>query len=556
VTLVLRRLLAPPVLLVVAIALQATAVNRLPLPGNGQPDLVLLIVLALAAVGGPVPGMLTGFIGGLALDVAPPGSDLIGEKALVFCLAGYGCGLFGTWQRKEEANLPAMAALPIVPICAGIAEALLAGLGRMLSDPSMTMPAIEHVLPAAVVYDIFLSPVAVLAVYAFRGGPKPAYTPFPPRKKGQAPGIAAVRAATGARVLAGSVPRLSFVGSRPDPLRSATPTSSLFRASSPPLAPTFSGQGLAPGGLRGASGGGLRPDALRGTGGSALRGSGGSALRDAGGPRGSRWLRDSGPGVTSRADGTSRGPAASALRDAGGPRGSRWLRDSGPGGSSRAGGAVKGADSRTGPRANTGPAGGGWLRGHGGHGGVRAGRRDGVIGGGTLGGGLSLRSYGGNGGFSGALGPSLFAGTGSRGPSRGWHRPSWHRPGWHRPGWHGPGWHRPGWRRRGGLRLGRHSAAGTTMSVGASWSSGGTSRWARSARGPSKGWLRTAPKAGGGWSSQRKSSPGKGWLKPSKPVAYAPRRSPGRGWLSRKPPRIMFQRKHKPLGNKGTGGRR
>ncbi|HUN30655.1 MAG TPA: rod shape-determining protein MreD [Trebonia sp.] len=499
---VLRRLLGPPVLLVVAIALQGTMFNRLPFPGNGQPDLVLLIVLALAAVGGPVPGMVFGFIGGLALDVAPPGSDLIGEKALIFCAAGYACGLFGAWQRKEEENLPPMAALPIVPICAAIAEALLAGLGRMLSDPSMTMPAIDHVLPAAIVYDIFLSPVAVLAVYAVRGGPKPAYTPFPPRKKGQAPGVAAVRAATSARVMAGSVPRLSFAGSRPDPLRSATPAVPSFRTSGTTLAPTFSGQGPSGSALRGASGGGLRPGALRSASGTALRGAGGSALRDAGGPRGQRWLRDSGPG-----------------------------------GSSRGGGTVAGADSRTGPRANTGPAGGNWLRGHGRPGSLSSGRGDGAIGGSVLGGGLSLRSHG-NGGFSGALGPSLFAGAGSRGPGRGWRR-----------------------HKRGGLRLHQHSAAAAT-SASPRFGSGGTAGWGRSARGPGKGWLRTGgPGTGLGasgtnWSRRSQSSPGKGWLKPSKPVAYAPRRSPGRGWLTRKPPRIMFQRKHKGFGNKGMGGHR
>lgn len=490
----LRRLLVPPVLLVLAIALQTTLVNRLPLPGNGQPDLVLLIVLALAAVGGPLPGMLTGFIGGLALDVAPPGSDLVGEKALVFCLVGYGCGLLGGWQRKEEENLPTMAALPIVPICAALAEVLLAGLGRMLSDPSMTMPAIDHVLPAAIVYDVFLSPVAVLVVYALRGGPKPAHTLFPPRRKGQAPGAAALRVAAGSRVMPGSVPRLSFAGARPDPLRSATPSVPSFRTSASALAPNFSGQSALRGG-----GGALRPDALRAAGGSALRGAGGSALRDAGGPRGSRWLRDSGPG------GTSRG-----------------------------GGGVKGGEPRTGPRGDTGPAGGDWLRGHGGPGGLRAGRRDGVIGGSVLAGGLGVRSYA-SGGFSGALGPSLFAGTGSRGPGR-------------------------GWRRRGGLRLGRHSTSAAT-SGGARWASGAAGGWVRSARRPRKGWLRTGgPGAGLGgagsdW-SRRRSSPGKGWLKPSKPVAYAPRRSPGRGWLSRKPPRIMFQRKHNGLGNKGIGGRR
>jgi rod shape-determining protein MreD len=488
VTRFLRRLLGPPVLLVPAVLLQVTFINRLPLPGNAQPDMVLLIVLALAVVGGPVPGMLAGFVGGLGLDIAPPGSDLVGEKALVFCLVGYGCGLCGLWQRKGEENLPSLAALPIVPVCAAIAEVLIAGLGRMVSDPSMTVPAINHVLPAAILYDFFLSPVAVALVYGVRGGPKPAHTPFPPRKKGQAPGLAAVRAANGARLMPGSVPRLSFAGARPDPLRSPSPSAPIFRTSAPPLTPTFSGQGTGVSGLRGAGGSGLRGDALRGA--------GGSALRAATGPRGSRWLRDGGAGGTSRASG---------------------------------------ADRRGGLRPDAGPAGGDWLRSRSGPSSVRAGRRDGVIGGSVIGSGVTgggFRSYG-NGGFSGALGPSLFAGTGSRGPGR-------------------------GWRRRGGLRVARHSAPRAS----AGWAPGGTGGWARSGRGPGKGWLKAGGPATAGlglaadWSRRKKSSPGKGWLKPAKPVAYAPRRSPGRGWLSRKPPRIMFQRKPNGLGDKRIGGRR
>ncbi len=490
-----------------------------------------------------------------------------------------------------------MAALPTVPACAAIAEVLLAGLGRMLSDPSMTMPAISHVLPAAIVYDLFLSPVALLLVAVVRGGPKPAHTLFPPRKKGQAPGLGAVRAAAGARVMTGSVPRLSFAGARPDALRSATPSAPIFRTSAPPLAPTFSGQSATAGRLRGAGGSGLRGqplreaggsalrgEALRGAGGSALRGqalrgaggsglrgeafrgaggsglrgeafrgAGGSALRGqalrgAGGSglRGEAFRGGGGSGLRGeafRGGGGSglRGQAlpgagGSGLRDAGALRGSRWLRDSGPGGTSRGGGAVKGGEFRR----DAGPAGGDWLRSRSWPGGRRAGRRDGVIGGSVLGGGVlggGVGSYR-NGGFAGALGPSLFAGADSRGPGRGWRR--------------------RGWPRRGGPRAGGHCVTRTATSTGAGWASGRAGGWARSARGPGKGWLRTGgPPAGGtGWPSGRKASPGKGWLKPSKPVARARRSSPGRGWLSRKPPRIMLQRKPSGLGDTRMGERR
>ena len=83
----MRRAILSPVLLVTALVLQLSVVNRLPLPGTG-PDLVLLTVIALALCGGPAAGAVTGFGAGLALDLAPPGSYLIGGYALVFCVIG------------------------------------------------------------------------------------------------------------------------------------------------------------------------------------------------------------------------------------------------------------------------------------------------------------------------------------------------------------------------------------------------------------------------------------------------------------------------------------
>ena len=57
---ILRRALVPPAFVVLAVLAQVTIVNRLPLPGDASPDLVLLVVAALAVTGGPVPGMLAG----------------------------------------------------------------------------------------------------------------------------------------------------------------------------------------------------------------------------------------------------------------------------------------------------------------------------------------------------------------------------------------------------------------------------------------------------------------------------------------------------------------
>ena len=52
--------------------LAAIGARRAPLPGGVAPDLVLLVVVALALSSGPMPGLITGFCAGLALDIAPP----------------------------------------------------------------------------------------------------------------------------------------------------------------------------------------------------------------------------------------------------------------------------------------------------------------------------------------------------------------------------------------------------------------------------------------------------------------------------------------------------
>jgi rod shape-determining protein MreD len=69
-----KRALLSAVVVAVALVLQLTIVNRLPLPGSGAPDLVLLTVVALGLCARPAAAAVTGFAAGLCLDIAPPGS--------------------------------------------------------------------------------------------------------------------------------------------------------------------------------------------------------------------------------------------------------------------------------------------------------------------------------------------------------------------------------------------------------------------------------------------------------------------------------------------------
>jgi rod shape-determining protein MreD len=199
------------VVVAVTVVLQLTIVNRIAFPGGAGPDLVLLVVAALALAGGPMAGVLTGFLAGLALDVAPPGSHFTGQYALVFCLVGYFCGLLADdGSGDAEQGHTALFEIVVTAVGAVCGEALLALLGVMLSDPRVTWQAITNVLPAAMAYNVLLCPFVLYAVAAAlrlggargesrRAGwsPSQARTPAPGASQG------AIRQLAG-----GNVPRL------------------------------------------------------------------------------------------------------------------------------------------------------------------------------------------------------------------------------------------------------------------------------------------------------------------------------------------------------------
>jgi rod shape-determining protein MreD len=160
----MRRALLAAVAVLAAVLLQVTLLNNVPFPGGAGPDLVLVVVVALALTGGPRDGAIIGFAAGLALDIAPPASNLLGQSALVFCLVGYGCG-------RLRVVLERSAWLPVAGVAVGAAagEVLYALVGLIFGDPDVTWQAARQVLPAAVFYDLLISPFVFYAV-AWLGG--------------------------------------------------------------------------------------------------------------------------------------------------------------------------------------------------------------------------------------------------------------------------------------------------------------------------------------------------------------------------------------------------
>jgi rod shape-determining protein MreD len=150
--------------LAVALVVQLSVLNGLRLPGGGVPDLVLVLVAALAMADGPVTGMVTGFVTGLCLDLAPPGSAAVGQYALVCCLAGWAAGRLSpvaSHSGRQSAGLFATALLALV---VAVAEVLSAAISLLVAPGTVALSQLRFVLPSTIAYDLVLVPFVLYLV--------------------------------------------------------------------------------------------------------------------------------------------------------------------------------------------------------------------------------------------------------------------------------------------------------------------------------------------------------------------------------------------------------
>lgn len=472
---VLRRALLSPLILFAAVIGQLVVVNRVPLPGGGVPDLVLLVVTALGVTAGPMTGLLAGFAGGLALDVAPPGGHLAGEYALVYCLAGYACGRIRDLVQGANSERSALTSLYVMGAGVAAGEAGRAALGMMLSDPNVTGPAIRHVLPAAIIYDLLLCPFALWLVSVAVAAPAAEQAPRQTRFPGT---LGAFRAAS-----AGAAPPLRLRGSTrpPVPLPVRAEPRLRLAGSSSFSSGTNGGYSAAHHALAGG-----REVRLN------FAGGGASALR----PTATAAFRGKSPGKGWLSPAKPAGPAPSQAKSPG----KGFVRASAPAG-------VTSWQART--------PGKGWIR--------PAGLASSVNWQGRSPGKGWLRS-------GQPMLPVLLTGAAPRKGMSGWLRPAGSSA--PRLGSPGKGWIRPakpppaprlaspgkGW-----LRSAKSLSAPPPRSPA-------VPRFGS----PGRSWLRPARPPG----TARLASPGRGWLRPAKPPPAPRLAKPGRGWLrTSKPPK-------------------
>lgn len=149
----LGRILAVGLVVLTALTLQTTVLAQLTLLGV-IPQLVLVVVIALAWLEGERVGVTAGFFGGLLLDLQLPPASIVGLTALVYTFVGYGVGYFRQYSVGESVWSPVLA----VAVGSLIAEWGYALLAILLGRAWVSLAFTTKVAALVVLYDALLTP--------------------------------------------------------------------------------------------------------------------------------------------------------------------------------------------------------------------------------------------------------------------------------------------------------------------------------------------------------------------------------------------------------------
>jgi rod shape-determining protein MreD len=158
------------IVLPLAVLLQLAVAADLSLVA-GAPDLVLIVVCAIALARGPELGCLAGFSAGLALDVLA--QHALGRDALIYCVAGYCLGAAG-----EKLRPPApVRSLLLVALATALVRIAEGGIAFMLGSDGALGRAFGVQLAAAPAASVLFA-IPLLALLRHALGVKP-----PPRRQ-------------------------------------------------------------------------------------------------------------------------------------------------------------------------------------------------------------------------------------------------------------------------------------------------------------------------------------------------------------------------------------
>jgi rod shape-determining protein MreD len=139
-------------LVVAAVVLQTAVLSQVAVDGV-VPDLALVLVVAAALVRGPEFGALTGFVAGLAIDLAPPADHVAGRWALALVIVGYLAG-----RLRYDAASPVSA---VLAVAAGsfVGTSVFALSGLLLHDRTVPVSEMLQVIALSVLLDVIVAPL-------------------------------------------------------------------------------------------------------------------------------------------------------------------------------------------------------------------------------------------------------------------------------------------------------------------------------------------------------------------------------------------------------------
>ncbi len=148
-----------------AVVVQVTIVASIGILG-GSPDLVLVLLVAVALGNGSIFGAISGFWAGLVLDIAQLGT--LGFTSLLLTLAGFWIGRYGETTGRDRAHAPLLS-VAVVTVLYAVGSLIL---HYLLREPASASVALVHVLPATVLLNLLIAfPVFALVRRLFQPPP-------------------------------------------------------------------------------------------------------------------------------------------------------------------------------------------------------------------------------------------------------------------------------------------------------------------------------------------------------------------------------------------------
>ncbi len=151
------RALGIAALVVAAVVLQTAVLSQVSVDGV-VPDLALVVVVAAALVRGPEIGAVTGFVAGLAIDLAPPADHVAGRWALALVLVGYLAG-----RLRYDGGSP-VAAVLAVGAGSFVGTSVFALSGLVLHDHTAPVGQMLQVIGLSALLDVIIAPLLLPAL--------------------------------------------------------------------------------------------------------------------------------------------------------------------------------------------------------------------------------------------------------------------------------------------------------------------------------------------------------------------------------------------------------